>query len=92
MAVFTQVTALNVARPFTAGNTSIVATGAIAGDLAVIKASALPADRGVAVITVVTTADVGRRLSGRDLAVMAGETAADNRGMVEACQLLPGKG
>lgn len=92
MAVFTQVTALNVARSFTAGNTAIVATGAIAGDLAVIKASTLPTDRGVTVITVVTTADVGGRLSGRGLAVMAGKTAANNRGMIEACQLPPGKG
>ena len=92
MAVFTQVSALNVARPFTAGNTAIVATGAIAGDLAVIKAGTLPTDCGVAVITVVTTADVGRRLSDRDLAVMAGKTAADHRRMIEACQLLPGKG
>ena len=91
MAVFTQVSALNVARPFTAGGTAIVATGAIAGDLVVIKAGALPTGRGVAIITVVTTADVGGRLSGRDLAVMARKTAADNRGMIEPCQLLPGK-
>lgn len=71
MAVFTQVATLNVARPFTTGNTAIVATGAIAGNLAVIKAGALPADRRVAVITVIAATDMGGRFSGCDLAVMA---------------------
>ena len=91
MAVFTQVTALNVAWPFTAGDTTIVATGAIAGNLAVIKAGALPCDRRVAVVTVIATADMGGRLCCCNLAVMTGKTAADNSGMIEPCQLLPGE-
>jgi len=62
----------DVLNTFAGGLHTVVARGAVAGDVTVIKGCGDPAGSGVAIVATVTAAYVGWRLSGNGGAVMTG--------------------
>ena len=71
MAIFTDVGDLNMCWVLAGGVDAIVAAGAIAGDIVVIKVCRRPAGRRVTVVTAVTGIKVRLILAGSSNAVVA---------------------
>lgn len=77
VAILADIGGLNVCRILSGRIHSIVAIDAIAGDVDVIKIRGQPCDRRMTVVTVIPTANVRRRLTRRDRAIVAVTAASD---------------
>lgn len=87
--VFAHGAGLNVCRVLTDSIGTVVATEAVSCDIDVVKIGRQPGNRGMTIIAVVTTCDVGWMLASRRDAIVAGAATTDHLSMINDIRRCP---
>lgn len=83
VAILAHVAGLHVIGAFAECIGAVMAAYAVAGDVFVVEVRGDPASGKVAIRAVLAAADMCRRLAGRDIAIVAGLTGADDLRMID---------
>lgn len=83
VAVFADVRRVNMCRVLAGGVGTVMTACAVAGDIDVIKVCRQPGNRRMAILAIITAANVRRMLASRQRPIMAASTGTQDLGMVD---------